>query len=162
MLSVKASADVRALVRRDLSELAPKFRAAIEAALAECHARDLDAYVYEARRSDEVQRAYYELGRTLVPPAYTVTDAKTALGSWHFYGLAVDVISRSKGWGAGADWINQVAAVFERHGCAWGGRWTKPDLPHFQWGRCAASPRQAPTIYRERGLEAVWRAVGAL
>jgi hypothetical protein len=40
-----------AVVSRDLSLLAPAFRAAVEAAIAECQARSLDAYVYEAYRS---------------------------------------------------------------------------------------------------------------
>lgn len=164
MLSAKAltEAEVRSLVRRDLSELAPRFRAAVQAALADCHRDGLDATVYEALRSDEVQRSYYALGRTVVPPTYTVTNARTALGSWHAYGLAVDVISASRGWGFSREWIEGVAARFRRHGCDWGGDWRQQDLPHFQWGRCGASPSaRARELLASAGLPAVWCAVGA-
>lgn len=165
MISAKGltEAEVRKLVMRDIDALAPRFRDAVRAALTECRAAGLDATVYEARRSDEVQRAYYALGRTVVPPRYTVTNASTAQGSWHFYGLAVDVISASRGWSVSGEWMRAVAVIFKRHGSAWGGEWRTRDLPHFQWGRCAASPsRRARELYDTGGLIAVWREVGAV
>jgi hypothetical protein len=155
--------EVRKLVHRDLAELAPKFRGAVEAALRDCAKVGLDAMVYEALRSDEVQRAYYALGRTVRPPTYTVTNASTAMGSWHFYGLAVDVISRSKGWGFSPAWIEHVAEIFKLHGCDWGGNWTRADLPHFQWGTLRASPSpRARQLFADGGREAVWKEVGAI
>src|SRR4029453_1991426 len=82
------SNDQAATVSRDLNLLAPAVRAAGEAAIAECQARGLDAYVYEAYRSPELQAIYYARGRTVVPPTRPVTYAATNLQSWHGYGLA--------------------------------------------------------------------------
>lgn len=155
---------------KDLSLLAPKFAAAVRAALTECHALGLDATVFEAYRSLELQQLYYARGRTVRPPYHTVTNAKSNLYSWHGYGLAVDVISERDGWfnpdgkpelrlpakddpgyagvvqarraymHAGQRWFKAVAEVFKRHGCDWGGDWKQADTPHFQWGRLRASP----------------------
>jgi peptidoglycan L-alanyl-D-glutamate endopeptidase CwlK len=148
-------------VDRDLAALAPRFRAAVEAALAECRAAGLDAIVYEARRSNERQEWLYAQGRTR--PGERVTNAKDAMHGWHFFGLAVDVISRSMEWDAPADWWQRMGAIFERHGCDWGGRWTTPDLPHVQWGTLKPSPSdRARELYVTDGLGAVWREVGAL
>lgn len=156
------SAGVAPLVDRDLAKLAPKFRQAVLAALASCNVQGLDAYVFEAYRSPELQALYYARGRTIVPPTKPVTNAKSNLQSWHGYGLAVDVISRSEGWEQPYEWFAQVAAEFERAGLKWGGTWKSPDLPHFQWGRCKPSPSpRAREMYAEGGFHAVWEAVGA-
>lgn len=151
-------------ISRDLTLLAPKFRAAVEAALDECEAQKIDAFVYEAYRSNELQQIYYARGRTVIPPNHTVTNARTNLYSWHGYGLAVDVISRSKLWSpdGGEAWFGKVADIFKNHGCKWGGDWTHPDTPHMQWGRCKPSPSDlARLIMGEDGREAVWAAVSA-
>ena len=150
-------------VHNELSELAPAFRAAVERALAECHRQNLDAFVYEAYRSQELQAEYFSRGRTKRPPLSTVTNAPTNLLSWHGYGLAVDVISKSKHWDAGTEWFRKVADIFKRNECKWGGDWTKPDLPHFQWHKCKASPSDnARALMSSGGARAVWDAVGAL
>lgn len=155
--------DSRLSVHRDLDELAPRFRAAVKRAVAECHARGLDAWVYEAYRTQELQSEYYSRGRTRIPPLKTVTNAPDNLSSWHGYGLAVDVISRSKHWNAGTPWFREVAAVFKAHECKWGGDWRSVDLPHFQWHKCKASPSpEARRLLATEGVQAVWRAVGAM
>ena len=149
---------------RDFDYLAPAFRAAVEAALAECNAQQppLNAKVHETFRSNELQAVYYERGRTVKPPDKPVTNAPDNTSSWHGYGLAVDVIHATKGWDAGDAWFRQVAEIFKRHGCKWGGDWTKPDAPHFQWGRCKPSPSPvAKELIRTQGVVAVWEAVGA-
>ena len=64
---------------RDLTGLAPGFRVAVEGSLRDCEADGLDAFVFEARRSNELQAAYYARGRTVKPPARPVTNAKSAL-----------------------------------------------------------------------------------
>lgn len=150
---------------RDLDKLAPQFRLRVQVSIAECRASGLDALVYEGLRSDELQAAYYERGRTVIPPHSPVTNAHSNLYSWHGYGLAVDVISQSTGWDppTGMVWWKAVATIFKRHGCRWGGDWRQADLPHFQWGLCKPSPSdRARQIYAAGGLEAVWREVGAL
>jgi D-alanyl-D-alanine dipeptidase len=150
---------------RDLARLAPKFREAVEAAIAECRRQNLDAMVYEAYRSQKLQALYYARGRSVIPPHHTVTNAPTNRHSWHGYGLAVDVVHARQFWEpeGGAAWFKQVADVFARHGCQWGGNWRKPDLPHFQWGRCRPSPSdEARRLIDSEGEVAVWRAVGAM
>jgi peptidoglycan L-alanyl-D-glutamate endopeptidase CwlK len=148
----------------DLALLAPLFRAAVDAAIAECNngVNQLEAIVFETYRSNELQAIYYTRGRTVRPPSAPVTNAMSNIYSWHGYGLAVDVIHRTKHWNAGDAWFRKVAEIFKRHGCKWGGDWRSPDLPHFQWGLCRASPSdQARALLRTGGVLSVWEAVGA-
>ena len=149
-------------VSHDLSLLAPRFRAAVERALAACAQQGLDAVVYEGYRTPELQALYWARGRTIIPPTRPVTYAPTNLYSWHGYGLAVDVIHRTDHWDRPESWFRAVAECFTLQGCRWGGDWKKPDLPHLQWGRCKPSPSdEARRILAADGLEAVWRAVQA-
>lgn len=150
------------VVDHDLSKLAPQFWAAVEGAIRDANADGLDAYVYEAVRSEELQALYYARGRTIRPPDKPVTNARSALYSWHGFSLAVDVISKQYGWDRPWTWWAAVAGHFTRHGCRWGGEWRHPDPPHMQWGKCKPSPSDAARqILASQGLEAVWRAVGA-
>jgi len=148
----------------DLQYLAPQFRQAVESALDECNnsTNNLNAVVYESFRSNALQEIYYARGRTVKPPPSAVTNARSSLFSWHGYGLAVDVIHKDEGWGPGNDWFRAVADIFKKHGCKWGGDWTSPDRPHFQWGKCKPSPSAvARELIAAAGVESVWRAVGA-
>lgn len=150
------------IVHADLCLVAPQMHAAVDAVLAECAARGIDAKVHESYREPATARAYYARGRTQIPPRGTVTNAPNELYSWHGFGLAVDIISASRGWDVGATWFAMVAEIAKRHGLKWGGEWTHPDLPHFQWGKCKATPSdEARRILRAGGMPAVWRAVGA-
>lgn len=146
-----------------LDLLAPRFRDAVQSAILECNGvHGFDAIVFETYRSNELARIYFERGRSVRPPMEPVTNAPTNLHSWHGYGLAVDVVHRTKQWNAPPGWFAQVAQVFRNHGCRWGGEWVKPDLPHFQWGACKPSPSdQARELLRTAGIGAVWQAVGA-
>lgn len=152
------------LVQNDLDALAPKMQERVTAALWECNnVAGLDVVVYEAVRTEELQRMYYARGRTTVPPYYTVTAAKTAMGGWHFYGLAVDVIHRTRRWNNPEKWWLKVSAIFKAHGLDWGGDWERVDLPHFQFAGLRKSPsNRARELYASGGLEAVWKAVGAV
>ena len=116
---MSAGASSVARVNNSLDTLAPKFREAVEKSIADCAAKGLDAMVYEAYRSQELQNLYYCRGRTIVPPHTTVTNAASNLFSWHGYGLAVDVISRSKEWDQPEAWFAQVAECFRANGCRW-------------------------------------------
>lgn len=150
------------LVDRDLAKLAPLFRRSVLAAIASCNVRGLDAMIYEGYRSPELQALYYARGRTIIPPNKPVTNARSNLQSWHGYGLAIDAISRSKGWGESYVWFSEVAKEFELEGCRWGGHWRSPDPPHFQWGLCKPSPSdRARELYAAGGFPAVWEAVRA-
>lgn len=151
-------------VNRDLELLAPKFREAVKAAIAECNTAGYQAMVYEGYRTQELQAIYYARGRTVIPPTRTVTNAPTNLTSWHGYGLAVDVVHQTKYWepAEGEEWFRKVSEVFKKHGCKWGGDWNRPDTPHFQWGKCKASPSdKARELIASGGVIAVWKAVGA-
>lgn len=147
-----------------METLAPRFRQAVEAAVAECRSLGLRVYVFETYRSPELQREYFARGRTVKPPERPVTNAASNLYSWHGYGLAVDVIEETHGWSppTGERWFERVAEVFKRHGLKWGGDWRARDLPHFQWGRCKPSPSdRARELLAEGGFERVWREVDA-
>jgi hypothetical protein len=153
----------KAKVTRDPELLAPKFREAVDRAIAACKAAGLDAYVYETYRSPELAAAYYARGRTEIPPHKTVTNAQSNLQSWHGYGLAVDVISKKNGWNKPEEWFAQVAECFRAEGCRWGGEWKMKDLPHFQWGLCKPSPSpRAHELHALGGKEEVWKAVAAV
>ena len=147
---------------RDMTMLAPLFAGRANVALARCEDAGLDAFVYEAHRSDALQAIYYARGRTVIPPEQTVTNARNSLNSWHGYGLAVDVISRSRLWSPEEVWWEWVAEIFVSEGMDWGGHWRRPDRPHFQWGGLRASPSdRARLLMRSGGFVAVWREVGA-
>jgi hypothetical protein len=163
-MSAGANSDTAPKPSNDLSLLAPKFRALVEAAIAECIKQGLNAMVYEGYRSDELQKIYYARGRTVIPPTHTVTNAPTNTTSWHGYGLAVDVVDRVKYWepDGGEAWFRKVAAIFKAKGMSWGGDWTHADTPHFQWGACKPSPSdEARALLASGGVQAVWRKVGA-
>ena len=92
------SNDSELMVNRDLARLAPAFRKAVEAAIAECQGQGIDAFVYEGYRSQALAAMYYQRGRTVKPPSRPVTNAPTNLHSWHGFGLAVDVVHRKSFW----------------------------------------------------------------
>ena len=148
--------------------LAPRFRVAVEHAIQECHARGYDVTIWETCRSQALQEFYYQRGRPPTPEfPRPVTYVRNAMKGWHFYGLAVDVISRSHGWfnqnpAEGQRWFLAVAEIFIANGCDWGGSWVKRDTPHMQWGLCRPSPSQVSIDAFTRGGKAeVWRLVKA-
>lgn len=138
-----------------LGALAPKMRDAVEAVLRACEIAGLDAVVYETSRTQELQALYFLRG---------ATHASNVLSSWHGYGLAADIVSRSKGWDVPRTWWDRLGAIAEAHGLDWGGRWpTLRDYPHVQWGHCRVSPSdRARELFAQGGSEAVWRECGAV
>ncbi len=154
----------KAKVNHDLSLLAPKFAQSVLRALNACQDAGYDAIVFEGQRSQDLQALYYARGRTIIPPTHPVTYAPTNLLSWHGYGLAVDIVDRTKYWNpdGGETWFKTVAQIFKRNDCSWGGDWKKPDTPHFQWFLCKPSPsRAAQRLMLTEGRMAVWAALGA-
>lgn len=144
---------------RDLTKCAPLFALAVVRGVQAARADGLDPVVVEAFRSDARQRWLYAQGRER--PGDVVTNARSALYSWHGYGLAVDVVSAQAGWDD-TRFFHRLAPYLHAAGCDWGGDWSTPDLPHFQWGRCKASPSAvARALYQTGGVAAVWRAVHA-
>ena len=146
----------------DLERLAPKMRAAVEAVLAACQAAGMDAVVYETYRSQELQALYYARGRWIVPPEKPVTNVRDARFGWHHFGLAVDVISRARGWNVPESWWDRLGHIAKARGLSWGGDWRMRDLSHLQWGKCRDTPSdRARELLAGGGLGAVWAEVGA-
>jgi hypothetical protein len=143
-----------------LDDLAPDFRVRIDRILAELtHER-----VFESMRTNARQSWLYGFGRTWADAGrqQPVTNAKDALGGWHVYGLAVDIVEDdATPWQASTQFWQLLGAAAERHGCAWGGRWKALDLPHVQSGRVPRSPTSADrALYASGGVAAVWRKYG--
>lgn len=147
-----------------LYHLAPQFRVAVERILADMKAAGWKCRVFESVRTNERQQYLYGFGRDYDDGRGPVTKARTALGGWHFYGLAVDIVEDdATPWVAPQAFWQALGRAAERHGCKWGGRWETVDLPHVQFGKCRVSPSEkSRLLYAKGGHVAVWKAVGAL
>ena len=146
-------------VIKSLDVLAPAFRAKVERVLESVPY----ANVAETLRTDARQRYLYGFGRDYDDGRGIVTHSETALDTWHHYGLAVDIIHKTKGWDAPMQWWQQLGTIAKANGLVWGGDWTFRDYPHIQWGppmRRSPSP-SAAKLLADGGVDAVWRAVGA-
>lgn len=98
-------------------------------------AAGLDVMIFEGFRTTERQRALYAQGRDGM--GGKIVTSANAGESWHNYGLAVDIVFRDHHgqptWDRPvADW-NALGEIGERVGLMWGGRWKRPDSPHFEW-----------------------------
>lgn len=153
-------------INRDLSVLAPKFRIKVERLITMLNTEHgKDAFVFETLRTTERQGFLYGFGRVYDDGRGVVTHSRDADESWHHYGLAVDIISKSKEWDAPYTFWRDLGASARSLGLHWGGDWRSfQDLPHVQWGepmRDSPSPRAA-RLLAQGGLPAVWKEVGAL
>lgn len=63
--------------------------------------------------------------------------------SMHAWGIAIDVNVSTNWLGEDPQLDPRVVEVFEDHGFAWGGRWTRPDGMHFELRRLLA-PEELP------------------
>jgi peptidoglycan LD-endopeptidase CwlK len=149
-------------VERRLQVCAPAFARAVAAMLEDLKG-GLEEWAFETLRTEQRQSFLYGFGRNYDDGRGRVTNAKTALNSWHGFGLAVDVVEKdATPWNAPVSFWNDIGDAAERHGLKWGGRWTRPDLPHVQWGRCPASPGPNDrALLKASGMEAVWKLYGA-
>lgn len=148
----------------DMLKLAPVFAAKVFDLLHVMERMGHDAVVSEAFRSDERQAYLYGFGREYDDGRGVITNAATGAKSWHRYGLAVDIISRSKQWDA------PEAFWRDLHDCAVdlvltsGADWTHPDRPHVQhWcpGMHVTPSDHAWELLQSQGVEAVWKEVHA-
>lgn len=167
---------IAALRINRLDALAPKMQLRVQAFLTEAitvgsvNGEAFDPLVFETARVDALQQIYFDQG---------TTKARTAIYGWHFYGLAVDIISATKEWSVKASWWERMAELMEKHGIDPGLRWNNPDDPHGQFGTLKKSPSDtARALYfgtpqwqgmktftdarHAMGLRRVWHAVGAL
>ena len=86
------------------------------------------------KRTAAEQQALYDQGRSRPGPIVTAAPAGY---SWHEFGRAFDVaIKRWSGDQTPNDWSDgpgaRVGELGEAVGLEWGGRWKRPDYPHFQ------------------------------
>lgn len=153
-------AKAQSLVQNDPAALAVKFANATAAVLAALNEQGIDAISHECLRSDELARIYHALG---------VSNATDATHTWHHYGLARDIISKSRGWdvyperdaagnlhGGDPKWYVPVWQAFRDAGLSLGADWVHFfDAPHVQWGKCPAKvPPEAIALVND--LPAVW------
>jgi hypothetical protein len=139
---------------RNLVLLAPLFARALLDRMNAAWRAGLDPVIHEGLRTQATQDEYFRTG---------ATQARSIWKSHHAYGCAVDVISKSKGWDNA--FYAKLAPIFKETGLLkWGGDWTSfIDRPHFYWHKFRASPSaEAKRLYDAGGIEAVWKAVGAL
>lgn len=149
-------------VQRSLELLAPRFGARVRAMLTDL-AGGRPEWPFETLRTAERQRFLYGFGRDYDDGRGRVTNARSALYSWHGYGLAIDVVEKDgTPWDAPESFWFALGLAAERHGLVWGGRWKRPDRPHVQWGGCPVSPRLADRkLAVAEGILAVQRKYGA-
>ena len=85
-------------------------------------------------RDPEAQKKLYEQGRSL--PGKIVTWARPYL-SFHNYGLAFDLAPVSllskPGWDPKNPLWGKIGRIAESVGLQWGGRFSTPDKPHFEF-----------------------------
>lgn len=137
-----------------LDELAPRFRAALVACVWDMRAAGHPAIIYETIRTNERQAQLFSEG---------ASKAATAWKSWHFYGLAADVIHETLHWSPKATFWAALEQAAHVHGLTWGGHWrTIHDKPHVQWGRCRVTPSwRSKALYLAGRRPAVWLACSA-
>jgi len=158
---------------RALDGLAPRFRSALQRVLLTLEGLGHDPVVIETLRGDARQRFLHGFGRLYDDGRGVVTHSHDADESWHYYGLAADVISSGRRWDAPPPFWAALGRACARDGLTWGGDWNGDgrsrderflDRPHLQWGppmRRSPSPRAA-RLMELGGAAAVWRAVGAM
>jgi len=157
-------------VQKGMDGLAPRFRARVEAIVQGMRDAGYDPVVFETLRTHERQRFLYGFGRDYDDGRGVVTHSSDSDETWHGFGLAVDVVSRSRLWQAPEEFWKKLHQLVRANGCVSGADWDNDgvmddwDKPHFQWGppmRRSPSPRAA-RLQSEGGNEAVWREVGAV
>ena len=133
---------IKELRRNDICDLAPKFREKIIKLMEECSKIEpmnvsgiifqFDLIVFETSRSNELQQIYY---------SQRTTNARHAFYSWHFYGLAIDIISKSRNWNVPLKWWDKLGEIVRSNNLRWGGDFRKiKDYAHIQWKDMVDSP----------------------
>lgn len=163
---------------RDMLLLAPLFAEKVFTLIRDMEARGHDPIVFEGFRSDERQAWLYACGREFDDGRGVVTKAATARKSWHRYGLAVDIISRSKRWDAQVRFWVDLRCIATELGLTSGSDWNRngipvgddpdehlADAPHTQWftpGMHVSPSDHAWELLQSSGVEAVWHEVHAI
>jgi peptidoglycan hydrolase-like protein with peptidoglycan-binding domain len=146
------NADPRGVLNQ--SKLNPSVKKMTRSILATMQAEGYKPYLFEGFRSFERQNDLFAGGKG-------VTKVRGG-GSWHNYGLAVDIVfynARGSGpsWDAPKKAWNRLGAVGKAAGFTqWGGDWGW-DMPHFQYHPgVSSSAYDMVSTYNRGGIEAVW------
>lgn len=160
----------------DLAQLAPQFRFAIERLLERLEAQGFKARIAETIRTNERQAYLYGFGRDYDDDRGIVTQSPSALTSWHGFGLAVDIVHATLGWGAPSTFWAALERAALAEGLTSGADWNRNgehdekfcDRPHVQWYcpgmRVSPSDHARQLVDQlglERGLHEVWIEVRA-
>jgi hypothetical protein len=126
-----------------------------------------DAMIFETGRTSVRQQFLYGFGREYDDGRGVVTYSKDADETWHFYGLAADIVSRSKLWNAPDEFWKKLHQLARQHGLRSGADWDNDgvmddwDKPHVQPANLKRSPSpRAARLYASGGSVAVWQEVG--
>lgn len=150
-------------VDKDIFKLAPLFAEKVMAVMMDLNRMGHDATMAEGFRSDERAAFLYGFGREYDDGRGIVTNAKDGSKTWHRYGLAADIVSKSKGWDAPEKFWTELANVALATGLNPGGRWKFADKPHVQWADMPVSPKDEDwKLLQSDGPNAVWKKYGAV
>ena len=142
-----------------LAKANPELAGRIRAMAADLKAQGISFRVTDGVRTFAEQDALYSQGRT--KPGNIVTKVKGG-GSFHNYGLAVDIVPLDKNgkanYNVGKDVWNKIGVAGQKQGLNWGGAWKGGfvDQPHFQMDGGKASARSYLDTYNKEGLQGVW------
>ena len=116
-----------------LSTLQPAMRPLVQTLLDNCEAAGIPCDLVQGARSYAEQQKVYDQGRTA--PGPIVSNAPPG-DSYHNFGLAVDLVPRVykslPNWNPTGPYWAQVGQIGEALGLTWGGRFSRPDKPHFE------------------------------
>lgn len=151
-----------ALIVRDMNLVFPPLKTKVEMGLRAASAEGLSAYVFESLRSKYRQSELYAQGRTLPGPIITKAPPE---GSWHEYGLAVDLAfdgdptSARIEWTWNGDWAH-LGQIMMSFGLEWYGLpgTVFREAPHFQLTR-GLTIAEAKKLKAAGGLPMVWAEV---
>ena len=166
---------------RTLDDCSPLFAGRVRSLLAKLEARGLDPIVDESIRSNERQTWLFNMGRLYDDGRGKVTNVPNAETGWHFFGLAVDIISKRYQWDydspggkAFYDALREEATALDlTSGDDWNRNGTPVendpsehlcDRPHVQWwceGMHVSPSENARALFASGGRQAVWRALHA-
>lgn len=111
-----------------LQSLQPSLRPILTQLLERAEEAGIPVELVQGYRSPDEQTALYTSGKG-------VTNAP-ALLSYHNYGLAADVVPKAyltlPNWNPDGPLWDKLGPIGESLGLSWGGRWGKPDKPHFE------------------------------
>lgn len=143
---------IPALRIRSLGYLMPEFAASVRRVVERMEGRGHDPVVIETLRIAALQVEYHRRG---------TSKQKDVLRSMHGHGLAVDIISQSRGWDYSQAWKDDLVAACKAEGVTCGGLWKNPvDWPHVQHGAIpGAVPDALVAAFNTGGLTASWEYV---